>query len=186
MIRSLQIIALLITNITFTVTVSAVENQKQNPYAVYKFPMKHSYIALSPLPGRVDLEEDMQTITANEITSVVTLVSNEELEKYKVPTLLEKYSEHNLQLLHSPIPDYGLPTPEQMKTILVWVHKKIKAKENVLIHCVGGLGRSGTVMAVYAKAYLGKTGQEAIDYVRSIRGADAIETAEQQNFVISW
>ncbi|MBK9190380.1 MAG: dual specificity protein phosphatase family protein [Crocinitomicaceae bacterium] len=184
--RPLLIIAAVFTIQAFGMTACAKENQKPNPYAVYKFPMKHSFIALSPLPGRVDLEADTKTITANEITSVVTLVSNEELEKYKVPTLLEKYSQHNLQLLHSPIPDYGLPTPEQMTTIIVWVHKKIKAKENVLIHCVGGLGRSGTVMAVYAKAYLGKTGQEAIEYVRSIRGADAIETTEQQNFVISW
>jgi protein-tyrosine phosphatase len=42
------------------------------------------------------------------------------------------------------------------------------------------------VMAVYAKAYLGKTGQEAIEYVRSIRGAGAVETKDQENFVINW
>lgn len=184
--KALALLAALFTITIFNLTASAQESQKPNPYAVYKFPMKHSFIALSPLPGRVDLEADMQTITSNEITSVVTLVSSEELEKYKVPTLLEQYAQHNLQLLHSPIPDYGLPTPEQMKTIIVWVHKKIKAKENVLIHCVGGLGRSGTVMAVYAKAYLGKTGQEAIEYVRSIRGAGAVETKDQENFVINW
>ena len=174
--------------ILFTVFGSCAKEKLEtpNPYAVYKFPQKHSFIAISPLPGKVDLEADLKQITANEITNVVTLVSTEELEHYKVPTLLARYNQLGLDILHSPIPDYGLPDVAQMKSILVWVHKKIKAKENVLIHCVGGLGRSGTVMAVYARAYLGKTGEEAINYVRLVRGEEAIETEGQQNFVKDW
>lgn len=160
--------------------------QPKNPYQLYKFPLKHSFIALSPLPGRVDLDSDLAQIETNQITNVVTLVSNEELVKYKVPTLIERYQAMDLNILHSPIADYGLPEVEQMKSILNWVQKKVKAKENILIHCVGGLGRSGTVMAIYAKAYLGKTGQEAIDFVRSIRGNEAVETQEQQDFVKNW
>src|SRR5687768_7983935 len=113
--------------------------QIHNPYALYKFPLKHSFIALSPLPARVDMEADLNQITQAEITNVLTLVSNEELEKYKVPTLLTRYNEMGLELMHSPIPDYGLPETEQVKAILTWLHKKIKSKENVLIHCVGGL-----------------------------------------------
>lgn len=158
----------------------------KNPYQLYKFQFKNSFIALSPLPGRVDLDSDLNQITSNEITNVVTLVSTEELEKYKVPTLLDRYAMLGLNVLHSPIPDYGLPEVTQMKSILIWVHKKVKAKENILIHCVGGLGRSGTVMAIYAKAYLGKTGPEAIEFVRSIRGSEAVETQEQQDFVNNW
>lgn len=166
---------------------SAKETQEiKNPYQLYKFTLKHSFIALSPLPGRVDLDSDLAQITSNQITNVVTLVSDEELVKYKVPTLLSRYESLDLNVLHSPITDYGLPDVEQMKSILNWVQKKVKAKENILIHCVGGLGRSGTVMAVYAKVYLGKTGQEAIDFVRSIRGNEAVETQEQQDFVKNW
>lgn len=160
--------------------------QTTNPYNIYKFPLKNSFIALSPLPGRVDIESDLKMIEANGIVNVVTLVSNEELVHYGVPDLITRFEGLNIEVLHSPIVDYGLPSTEQMKTILVWIHKKVKAKENILIHCVGGLGRSGTVMAIYAKAYLGKTGEDAIQYVRSIRGQGAIETSEQQNFVISW
>lgn len=164
----------------------AKEQQTSNPYAIYKFPMKQSFIALSPLPGRVDLESDLSKISENKITHVVTLVSDEELTHYKVGNLMARYSDLNLTVLHSPIPDYGTPSIEQMKTIITWVHKRVKSKQNVLIHCVGGLGRSGTVMAVYAKAYLGKTAEEAINYVRSIRGEEAVETEGQQNFVKDW
>lgn len=161
-------------------------NQEQNPYKLYKFPLKHSFIALSPLPGRVNLEEDLQTISASGITHVLTLISDEELTHYKVPELKSRLSEKNISVMQSPITDYGLPSNEQMNSLLQWIHKRVKAHDNLLIHCVGGLGRSGTVMAVYAKAHLGKTGQEAIDYVREIRGSGAVETEEQQNFVLNW
>ncbi|MBK7127745.1 MAG: dual specificity protein phosphatase family protein [Crocinitomicaceae bacterium] len=171
---------------SFYMSACAKENQTNNPFDVYKFPMKNSFVAISPLPGRVDLEADMKKIADNEITHVVTLVSQEELNKYNVPALLTRFDEAGIEVLHSPIQDYGLPEPEQMKSILTWLHKRVKSKQNVLVHCVGGLGRSGTVMAVYAKAYLGKSGEEAIQYVRSIRGQDAVETEQQQEFVINW
>lgn len=159
---------------------------QNNPYQLYKFNFKHSFIALSPLPGRVDLEQDLKTIKDNNISQVLTLVSDEELIHYKVPNLLDRYQQLNLEYFHSPIVDYGLPQKEQMQNILNWLRKKIKAKENILIHCVGGQGRSGTVMAVYAKTYLGKSGAEAIAFVRSIRGSGAVETKEQEDFVINW
>lgn len=170
----------------FTGVAAASAFQLTNPYAVYKFQLKNSFIALSPLPGRVDLDADLRQITDNGITDVVTLVSSEELAHYQVPGLLDRYAALGLDVLHSPIPDYGLPEIAQMKTILTWIHKKVKAKENVLIHCVGGLGRSGTVMAVYARHYLHMSGTEAIHYVRSVRGEAAVETEAQQQFVIDW
>ncbi|MBK6526218.1 MAG: hypothetical protein IPG07_12105 [Crocinitomicaceae bacterium] len=46
--------------------------QPKNTYQLYKFPLKHSFIALSPLPGRVDLDADLAQITSNKITNVVT------------------------------------------------------------------------------------------------------------------
>lgn len=162
------------------------KSQITNPFAIYKFQQKNNFVGISPLPGRVDLEADLKTITENKITNVVTLVSNEELEHYKVPTLINRLKENNIEVLHSPIVDYGVPSREQVVEIIEWIKQKIKSKENVLIHCVGGFGRSGTIMAVYAKVYLGKTGEEAIQFVRSIRGNDAVETEGQQNLVINW
>ena len=167
------------TNLTCAKT----SQQKVNPYDIYKFEFQNSFIALSPLPGRVDLESDLQKIKENQIENVLTLVSSEELSKYGVPTLLNRFEEMEMEIMHSPIVDYGLPTHEQMKTILKWLYKKVKSKENILIHCVGGYGRSGTVMAVYAKIYLGMSATDAIQYVRSIRGNEAVETAEQEKFV---
>lgn len=179
-------IILLSTLFIHLVACSKMSQEKPNTYQLYEFQLNKSIIALSPLPGRVNLNEDIAKIKEANITHVLTLVSNDELTKYKVPTLLSEFENNQITVFQSPIVDYGLPTQEQMKTILSWLQKQVKAKNNILIHCVGGLGRSGTVMAVYAKKYLGKTGEEAIKYVRSIRGEDAVETKEQQDFVINW
>jgi len=165
----------------------AQEKTTSNMYAVYPFPQtKKSTIFLSPLPGRVNLKEDLTTIKNNRIQSVVVLVSKEELEHYKVPQLLQKYDSLKMTVFQSPIIDYGLPTAEQMRAILKFINSKVKAKQNVLVHCVGGYGRSGTVMGCYARQYLKKNEEEAVQYVRTIRGKDAIETEGQQSFVKSW
>lgn len=165
----------------------AQEKTTTNMYAVYPFPQtKKSTIFLSPLPGRVNLQEDLTTIKKNNITSVVVLVSKEELIHYRVPQLLNRYDSLQMTVFQSPIIDYGLPTPEQMRAILHFMRLKVKAKENVLVHCVGGYGRSGTVMGCYARQFLKKSEEEAIQYVRDMRGKDAIETVDQMAFVKSW
>lgn len=168
-------------------TLKAQENTPINRYDVYAFPQtKKASIFISPLPGRVNMVEDMNKIIQNRIKNVVVLVSKEELEHYNVPRLLSHYDSLHLTIFHSPIVDYGLPTVEQMRAILKYINDKIRAKENVLIHCVGGYGRSGTVMGCYARQYLKKNEEESIQYVRSIRGESSIETAEQVEFVRKW
>jgi protein-tyrosine phosphatase len=51
-----------------------------------------------------------------------------------------------------------------------------------MIHCVGGLGRSGAVAAGYLK-YRGLSTDEAVAEVRRARSPEAIESEEQMNFV---
>ena len=58
----------------------------------------------------------------------------------------------------------------------------IKTDRSIAIHCMGGLGRSGTVAAIIL-ADLGITLQSAIGVVRQFRPG-AIETSAQENFVL--
>jgi protein-tyrosine phosphatase len=159
----------------------------QNSFDLFAFPQKNkSTVYLSPLPGRVDMEQDLKRITEKKITTVIMLVSNEELAHYGVPNLKSKFDSLHIRIYQSPIADYGLPSPIQTREILNQLHKSVKSNENVLIHCVGGYGRSGTIMGCYSRQYLKKSENEVIDYVRSIRGASAIETPEQVQFVREW
>ena len=58
----------------------------------------------------------------------------------------------------------------------------IKTDRSIAIHCMGGLGRSGTVAAIIL-ADLGISVQSAIGVVRQFRPG-AIETRAQENFVL--
>jgi protein-tyrosine phosphatase len=159
----------------------------QNSFDLYAFPQKNkSTIYLSPLPGRENMQQDIQRITERKITTVIMLVSDEELSTYGVFNLKSKFDSLHIRVYQSPIKDYGLPTPAQTREILSQLHKRVKNNENILIHCVGGYGRSGTIMGCYSRQYLKKSESEVIDYVRAIRGAHAIETAEQEKFVREW
>ena len=66
--------------------------------------------------------------------------------------------------------------------MLLWMEGQLRESKRVLIHCVGGLGRAGTVAACLVKSR-GIDGQQAIDLVREVRSRRAIETAEQERFV---
>ena len=52
----------------------------------------------------------------------------------------------------------------------------------MLVHCVGGLGRSGMVAASWLRSR-GASADEALASVREARGPRAVETAIQEDFV---
>jgi protein-tyrosine phosphatase len=57
----------------------------------------------------------------------------------------------------------------------------LAARETIVIHCVGGLGRTGTIAACCLAA-LGQSPEYAIDAVRAARPG-AIQTSFQERFV---
>lgn len=69
-----------------------------------------------------------------------------------------------------------------MTELVQWIDAQLADGANVLIHCVGGLGRSGLVSACYLKSK-GLSAVEAIAEVRRARSPRAIETAGQEMFV---
>ena len=110
-------------------------------------------------------------------------------------TLLEEAKIYGVEAVHHrfPIGDFGLPTPEQMNSILEAIDEGLQAERKIYLHCLGGIGRTGTTVGCYLVRQ-GKTGAEALSQLsawwRSVPKSRyyprSPETAAQADFVLRW
>lgn len=84
---------------------------------------------------------------------------------------------------HISWPDMSIPDDDSIafEQILVAV-EKAQAGQKVEVGCIGGHGRTGTILATMG-VILGMTAEEAIDHVRTSYCTHAIETATQEWWV---
>ncbi len=143
-------------------------------------------IGLTILPGRRDrdrsMKEDLAEIARSGIKSVLSLVTPAELEFYGVPNLVREMEAIGLEVMQLPIADQGIPTREESRTAGAWMCEKI-AKGDVLIHCVGGLGRSGLLAAVHLVLNENLRPEDALAVVREARSPRAVETKAQEELI---
>jgi atypical dual specificity phosphatase len=84
---------------------------------------------------------------------------------------------YGLTEVHLPVVDFTPPSPEQLEQGVAAIVQARAAGERVAVHCGGGLGRTGTLLACYL-VQQGMEGEAAIDRVRAVRPG-SVETAEQ-------
>jgi hypothetical protein len=81
-------------------------------------------------------------------------------------------------------PDYSLPRDaEQAARQIIVAFRRAQAGEHVEIGCLGGLGRTGTVLACMA-VLAGVPASDAVTWVRRAYNPRAVETPEQEGWVI--
>lgn len=90
-------------------------------------------------------------------------------------------AEFGLHYLHLPVPDFGVPTLEQVRQFVAFVDRERALGRAVAVHCRAGFGRTGTMIACYLVA-AGHEPAQAIAIVRS-RRPGSIETTDQERFV---
>ena len=148
-------------------------------------PGKHQSNAQSGAWAR-DLEADMAVIAAFGAKALVTLMEREELDFLRVPPerLRAAAGMHGIDWYHLPIPDQGVPG-EDFEAAWDYAGLRLRgllgAGNNVVVHCMGGLGRTGTVAARLLIEH-GVSAEEAITSVRAARHG-TIENATQEAHV---
>ena len=128
------------------------------------------------------LQDDLHALQVAGVSHVVALVSDDELENYGVEGLFEAYREAGFVVRRLPIPDMGISSVEDMSGIVAWLDEQLRGGARVLVHCVGGLGRSGMAAACFLTTR-GLDAAAAIAEVRRVRSPYAIETTKQEAFV---
>jgi atypical dual specificity phosphatase len=104
----------------------------------------------------------------------VTLLVNLH-ERPHPPELLARYG---LAELHLAVPDFTPPAPEQLERGVAAIEQAVASGRKVAVHCGGGLGRTGTLLACYLVKG-GLTPSEAIARVRAVRPG-SVETPQQE------
>eukprot|EP00053_Salpingoeca_punica_P020197 m.210393 g.210393 ORF g.210393 m.210393 type:complete len:223 (+) comp17818_c1_seq2:7589-8257(+) len=147
-------------------------------------------LALSSLPGRRfkedirSLQADLQVLREHNVSDVFVLNTAKELTRYRVPTLLQEYSAWGIAVHSHPFEDGCAPTVELMAAIAREVQEVWARGGRPLVHCYGGLGRTGLVACVLMRLMQpSMTNDEAIGAVRQLRGPRAIQTVKQYNFI---
>ncbi len=80
-----------------------------------------------------------------------------------------------------PVPDGRAPTMDQAKEFVRFVDRRLAERQPVAVHCEGGIGRTGTMLAAYLISQ-GESAESAICRVRAVRKA-AVETKGQVRFL---
>lgn len=152
-------------------------------------------LGMSSCPGRLDLgstlEEDVQHLVRVGIHTVVTLVPDAEAALYQgrgrswtgARGWRAVLTSHGLHSTHFPMPDRHPPSDLRATEVLCTdILRRLAEGNHVLVHCIGGWGRTGTVVSSLL-THLGFSATAAIDLVRALRNPRCVESAEQQQFV---
>ncbi len=133
-----------------------------------------------------DLDIDLKAIQAWGARALVNLMEEYEYDLLRVPDYAEKVNSYPMTFYHLPIPDVH---PPDRRFIDLWKSAGPKLRQilldggKILLHCRGGLGRTGTV-AAQLLVELGMPQKDAILAVRAARSG-TIETQDQEKYVYS-
>jgi atypical dual specificity phosphatase len=94
--------------------------------------------------------------------------------------------EGKIDYFHLSIEDYGAPSLEELDHVVNYISRQIDNGKPVMVHCSGGKGRTGTILAAYLiKKRNVLNAYQAINKLRKIRG-ESIQSKEQENILFDY
>jgi protein-tyrosine phosphatase len=134
-----------------------------------------------------DLQKDFDVISGWPTKILITLMESHEFALLHIKDFELKATQQQFEWLHLPIEDMHVPTNKWMNSwpeLSLRLRKALEQDQNLVIHCRGGLGRTGIVAALLLIDQK-VDNQQAISMVRKVRPG-AIETFEQEQFVLNY
>ncbi len=128
----------------------------------------------------------LRALLAAGVTVFVDLTEEGERPLY-LDNLREEAIRRGVRVAHHrlAIPDFGVPDEAHMVAILDTIDAAIAAGQTVYVHCLGGVGRTGTAVGCYLARH-GAGGEGALRRVAALLGEGSPETEAQRRFVRRW
>jgi len=131
-------------------------------------------IAGTPMPGVVQsVDLDLVALRTMGITMLITLTETDFPQ--------DALRHHGLRNLHLPIRDREPPTLAQVRMLIARMDALLKKGEVLAVHCLAGLGRTGTVLASWL-IQEGLTAEAALERIRKIEPG-YVQSVEQEQFL---
>lgn len=134
-------------------------------------------------PWARDLELDLERLQRQYGTTVlISLLDLWEFDRLKIPHLRTAAVSRGIESWWFPIADGGVPdSMEEFRELIGRATHRLRLGQTVVVHCMGGLGRAGTVAACCGVA-CGLEPQAAIALVRETRPG-AVERLCQERWI---
>lgn len=130
-----------------------------------------------------DLRVDLARLRRQERADLlVSLVEDAELHSFGIADLLTEARRVELDVWRFPIRDLGIPPLPDARRLVAALHDAVGVGRRVVVHCIGGLGRTGTIAGSFLVAG-GTPPMTALRILASARGPNCPETPQQIDFV---
>lgn len=126
-----------------------------------------------------------------QVTVFIDLTEDEEEPYLPIAQAENSARQQEIEYWHQEIRDMHTPSMMQMIQILQIIDAAISAGRTVYVHCLAGLGRTGTVVGCYLVRQ-GMDGKAALRELTRLRrqtpeaDAPSPQTEKQRQFVLSW
>ena len=92
---------------------------------------------------------------------------------------------NNVNYFHVHSNDMGVPEFDDLVKTVDFIHDRIVNDEPVMVHCLAGLGRTGTILACYLIKYKKMSADDAIQKVRDERPG-SIQSFSQEEIIFQF
>ena len=117
-------------------------------------------------------KEEIDWIKQEGVKSIVT-IREEPLEDEWIK---------DINYLHVHSNDMGIPEFNDLVFAIDFIHRKIQDNKPVMVHCLAGLGRTGTILACYLIKYENMSADDAVEKVRRERHG-SIQSFSQEEII---
>jgi protein-tyrosine phosphatase len=130
-----------------------------------------------------ELGADLDQLVVERVHTLVCLLEPDEMLRLGIPDLVTAARARGIDVIHAPIVDVSVPSSQQAEEVV----SALLTREGLplVIHCNGGLGRSGVIAGCLLRA-LGLSADGVLARLRAARGPECPQTKDQRAFVASY